>query len=110
MENSSVSGHAHNANMCLWACGTLSQWFGHVDICLADCRMLIDSLCMQLDLHLSGDSFSDRLVGLVVKAYASRAEDSGFKPRLRRSVMGLVCPVSVYCDWVRWEVWSAVSI
>ena len=24
--------------------------------------------------------------------------------------MGLVGPVSVYCDWVRWKVWSATSI
>ena len=71
---------------------------------------------------------SDRLVGLVVKASASRAEDPGFESRLRRdffgsshtsdfklslywlpcqapgeigSVLGLVGPVSVYCDWVR---------
>ena len=26
------------------------------------------------------------------------------------SAMGLVGPVSVYCDWVRWKVWSATSI
>ena len=26
------------------------------------------------------------------------------------SVLGLVGPVSVYCDWVRWKVWSATSI
>ena len=25
-------------------------------------------------------------------------------------VLGLVGPVSVYCDWVRWKVWSAISI
>ena len=67
----------------------------------------------------------DRLVGLVVKASASRAEDPGFKFRLRRyfsrsshtsdlkigtpvatlpdarrygSVLGLVGPMSEYCD------------
>ena len=73
----------------------------------------------------------DRLVGLVVKASASRAEDRGFESRLCRdffgvesflwlnklalqwlpcqapgvigSVLGLVAPVSVYCDWVRWK-------
>ena len=65
-----------------------------------------------------------RLVGLVVKASASRAEGPGFESRLRRdfsgvesyqwlscqapgvigSVLGLVGPVSVYCDWVRWKV------
>ena len=74
-----------------------------------------------------------RLVGLVVKVSASRAEDSGFESRLRRdifvgssqssdlkngtpvatlpgawryigSVLGLVGPVSVYCDWVRLNV------
>ena len=32
--------------------------------------------------------FADRLVGLVVKACASRAEDSGFESRLRRSFPG----------------------
>ena len=66
-------------------------------------------------------------VGLVVKASESRVEGSGFDPRLRRgdssgsshtsdlrnwhfnckapgvlgSALGLVSPVSVYCDWVR---------
>ena len=56
----------------------------------------------------------------MVKASASRAEDSGFKSRLRRdfsgsshssdlkivigSVLGLADPVLVYCDWVRWKV------
>ena len=25
-------------------------------------------------------------------------------------MLGLVVPVSVYCDWVRWKVWSATSI
>ena len=74
-------------------------------------------------------SFAYRLVGLVVKASASRAEGPGFSFRLRRdfpwssytsdfkkmalqwlpcqapgvigSALGLVGPVSVYCDWVR---------
>ena len=70
------------------------------------------------------------LVGLVVKASASRAEGPGFESRLRRdfygvesfqwlpcqapgvigSVLGLVGPVSVYCDRVRWKVGSATSI
>ena len=76
---------------------------------------------------------ADRLVGLVVKASASRAEDPGFESRLRRdfsgvesyqslqwlpcqapgvigSVLGLVGPVSVYCDWVRWKVGSATCV
>ena len=80
----------------------------------------------------------DRLVGLVVKASASRAEDPGFESRLRRdfvrgrvipvtqklalqwlpwqapgvigSALGLVGPVSVYCDRVRQKVGSATSI
>ena len=72
----------------------------------------------------------DRLVGLVVKASASRAEDPEFGSRLRGdffgcipvtskltlrwlqcqepgiigSVLGLVGPVSVHCDWVRYKV------
>ena len=92
---------------------------------------------------------TDRLVGLVVKAYDSRAEDPGFESRLLLdfffggggggrggggggsshtsdlnigapvatcqvpgvigSALGLVGPVSVYCDWVGWKVWSATS-
>ena len=32
---------------------------------------------------------TDRLVGLVVKVYASRAEDPGFKSRLRRDFSGV---------------------
>ena len=74
----------------------------------------------------------DRLDGLVVKASFSREEDPGFESRLRRdfsgsshtsdskigtpvatlpgawrcraSALGLVGPVSVYCDWVREKV------
>ena len=74
-------------------------------------------------------SCKNRLVGLVVKASTSRAEDPRFESRLRQdffrgqvvpvtyklalqwlpcqapgvigSVLGLVGPVSVYCDWVR---------
>ena len=80
--------------------------------------------------HTSGFGISvsalpgDCLVGLVVKASASRAEDPRFESRLRRDFSGsshtsdLNCgtpvatvprlsyrvsagPVSVYCDWVR---------
>ena len=32
------------------------------------------------------------------------------EPGVIGSVLGLVGPVSVYCDWVRWNVWSAASI
>ena len=74
----------------------------------------------------------------MVKVSASRADDPRFESRLRRgffrgrvipvtlklalqwppcqdpgiigSALGLVSPVSVYCDWVRWKVWSADSI
>ena len=72
----------------------------------------------------------------MVKASASRAEDPGFDSSLGRifagtshtsdlkigtpvaalapgvigSVPGLVGPVSVYCDWMRWKVWSTTSI
>ena len=31
-------------------------------------------------------------------------------PDVIGSVLGLVGPVSVYCDWVRWKVWPATSI
>ena len=31
-------------------------------------------------------------------------------PGVIGSVLGLVGPVSVYCDWVRWKLWSATSI
>ena len=31
-------------------------------------------------------------------------------PGVIGSALGLVGPVSVYCDWVRWKVWSATSI
>ena len=31
-------------------------------------------------------------------------------PGIIGSVLGLVDPLSVYCDWVRWKVWSATSI
>ena len=31
-------------------------------------------------------------------------------PGVLGSVLGLVLPVSVYCDWVRWKVWSATSV
>ena len=78
---------------------------------------------------------SYRLVGLVVKASASGAKDPGFKSLLRRDFsgssrasdfkigtpvatlpgawryrLGLVGPVSVHCDWVRWKVCSTTSI
>ena len=80
----------------------------------------------------------DRLVGLVVKASASRVKDLEFDSRLQPdffrgrvipvtsklalqwlpcqapgvlgSVLGLVGPVSVYCDWVRWKVRSATPV
>ena len=39
---------------------------------------------------LGADAFpSDRLVGLMVKASASRAKDSGFESRLRRDFFGV---------------------
>ena len=80
----------------------------------------------------------DRLGGLVVKASASRGEDSRFESRLRRGTFpvsshtsdfkigtpvatlpgawryrvsaGTGRPLSVYCDWVRWKVGSAASV
>ena len=75
-----------------------------------------------------------RLIGLVFKASSSRAEDPGFEscllqgrvmpvtwklalqwlpweaPGIIGSVLGLVSPVSVFCDWVRQKVWSATSV
>ena len=88
---------------------------------------------------LGGQDHSDyRLVGLVVKASASRAGDPRFESRLCwdffgvesyqwpknwhssdypcqapgviGSVLGLIGPVSVYCDWLRWKVWPATSV
>ena len=38
---------------------------------------------------LNGLSINDRLVGLVVKASASRMEDPGFESRLRRDFLGV---------------------
>ena len=71
----------------------------------------------------------------MVKASASGAEDPGFESRLRRDfsgsshtndcghssgypatpgviglVLGLVDPVSEYCDWVRWKFGSTASV
>ena len=34
----------------------------------------------------------------------------GRAPGVIESALGLVGPVSVYCDWVRWKVWLATSI
>ena len=31
-------------------------------------------------------------------------------PGVKGSVLGLVGPVSVYCDWVRRKDWSVISI
>ena len=31
-------------------------------------------------------------------------------PGITGSALGLVGPVSVYCDWERWKVWSATSV
>ena len=31
-------------------------------------------------------------------------------PGVTGSALGLAGKVSVYCDWVRWKVWSAISI
>ena len=74
----------------------------------------------------------DRLVGLVVRRPPRERKILGSNPAcagifsgsshtcdlnigtpvatLPGSVLGLVGPVSVYCDWVRWKVWSATSI
>ena len=79
----------------------------------------------------------DRLVGLVVRCparerkilgsnpagggiFSGSSHTSDFKlalqwlpcqaPGVIGSALGLVGPVSVCCDWVRWKVWSAASI
>ena len=87
------------------------------------------SVTESLHYLLSSPQTKDRLVGLVVKASVSGAEDPGFESRLRRdffpgrvipvtsklthqwlpcqvpgvigSALWLVGPVSAYCDWVR---------
>ena len=55
---------------------------------------------------------------------ASRAEDPGFPgsnpacagifpcqaPGVIGSVLGLVGPMSIYCDWVIWKVWQHVKL
>ena len=46
--------------------------------------------CLLLHFVINHDClFVDRLVGLVVKASASRAEDPGFESRLRRDFIGV---------------------
>ena len=93
------------------------------------CQPLFSRLYAKLLYGLFVPLFAHRLVGLVVKASASRAEDPGFESRLSwdffrgrvipvtqklalqwlpcqahgviGSVVGLVGPVSVYCDRVR---------
>ena len=106
------------------------------------CLSVVLCLCLSILYRLGGIVVrhppGHRLIGLVVKASASRAEDPGLESRLRRdffrgrvipvtsklalqwlpcqtpgvigSVLGLVGPVSIYCDWVRWKVWSATSV
>ena len=45
---------------------------------------------LQPSIGRANESFTkDRLVGLVVKASASRAEDPGFESRLRRDFFGV---------------------
>ena len=87
--------------------------------------------------HIPRVTMIDRLAGLVVKVATLRVEDPGFEcclcrdfsesihtsdykigipvvtlpgPGVIGSVLGLVDPVSAYCDWVRWKVWSTTSI
>ena len=45
-------------------------------------------------------SVKHRLVGLVVKASASRAEDPGFESRLRRDFFGVV----VFCSFLFYSI------
>ena len=86
-------------------------------------------ICFYFSLRFLFSALMYRLVGLVVKASTSRAEDPGFEsclhcdfsrlshtsdlkigtPGVTGSMLGLVGQVSVYCDWVRWKVWSATS-
>ena len=54
-----------------------------VSLCLHILSLYVTTLCLSLSPH------SDRLVGLVVKASASRAEGPGFKSRLRRDFFGV---------------------
>ena len=81
---------------------------------------------LQFNLYRKGD----RLVGLVVRRPPRERKAPGFfrgrvipvtsklalqwlpcqAPGVIGSALGLVGPVSVYCDWVRWKVGSAASI
>ena len=92
---------------------------------------------VETKLHSSPLLLAERLTGLVVTVSALRAEDPEFESRLRRvlsrsshtsdlktvfqwlhcqapgitgSTLGLVGPVSVYCNWVRWKGWPVTII
>ena len=117
----------------------------HVNQCFHVLRVL--STCTRVNIATFAVHFllyeeaslclSDRLIGLVVKASASRMEDPGLNPTCAgifsgsshtsdlkigtpvatlpstwcyRVSAGTGWLVSVYCDWVRWRVWSATCI
>ena len=106
----------------------MSWWF---DVCVhlcASCGVLGQTTDTVANILLGLVLKAYRLVCLVVKASASRAPrffrgrviPVTYKlalqwlpcqvPGMIGSVLGLVGPVSVYCDWVRWKVWSTTSI
>ena len=97
------------------------------------------SCCLCLSVCLPVHSlWLDHHVGLLVKTSAWREADLGSIPAYTLGIfpgwvipvthklalqwllcqtlgiigssLGLVDPVSVYCDWVRWKVWSATSV
>ena len=57
-------------------------------------------------LIFSSSSFATGVLAGCESGYLEGCQETG----VIGSALGLVGPVSVYCDWVRWKIWSATSI
>ena len=62
--------------------------FALMKFCVSFCIVSTDSFRILFLICIVGSSSFDRLVGLVVKASSSRAEDPGYESRLRRDFFG----------------------